>query len=220
MAAHTHRHYDYGRSVKESLASGAIGQPHFARLAILGTWIWPDWNGWMIDPVRSGGHALHNGVHLLDLVTWWLDAEPVEVYARGHQQTSSEISIFDYLEMTLTFANGASALCEMSRAHRLGSHNQRELLVLGADGMIEQDVDDEAVAMIADGELQFLPAQVGDGFVAQLHAWLDAIDGQEPEMTAGDAVRAEALGVAVERSIADGVPVAMESVLESAVAAR
>lgn len=218
MAAHTHRHYDYGRSVKECLRSGAIGEPDFARLAILGSWIWPDWNGWMIDPVKSGGHALHNGVHLLDLVTWWLDAEPVEVYARGHKQTSGAISIFDYLEMTLTFANGASALCEMSRAHRIGNHNQRELLVLGTEGIIEQEVDDEALSLIADGDSQSIPVQVRDGFVIQLQAWLGAIAGQEAEMTSNDAVRAVALGVAVEQSIATGTAVSLDRMLAGEVA--
>lgn len=214
MAAHTHRFYDYGRSVKDCIEAGELGQPTFARLAILGSWIWPDWNAWMIDPQKSGGHALHNGVHLLDLVSWWLQAEPVEVYARGQRQTASELEIYDYLEMSLTFDNGAGAVCEMSRAHRTGTVNQRELMVLGTDGMIEQDFDGDSALVITEGGIQLIPTQAQDGFLIQVEAWLDAISGEPPAMTAAEGVRAVALGVAVEESIRIGQPVRIDRATE------
>ena len=91
IAAHTHRAYDYGRAVKETVDAGAIGRPVLVRLAILGGWIWPDWSAWVLDPERSGGHALHNGVHLLDLATWWLGDEPSDGHARGRKQTAAEL---------------------------------------------------------------------------------------------------------------------------------
>ncbi|MFX4271483.1 Gfo/Idh/MocA family protein [Propionibacteriaceae bacterium Y1685] len=231
MAAHTHRFYDYGRSVAEVINSGEIGTPHFARLVINGGWIWPDWNAWMIDPVKSGGHSLHNGVHLLDLVTWWLGGEPVRVFARGHKQTASELGIHDHLEMTVELDNGASAICEMSRAHRIGAVSQRELLVLGDAGVIEQDLDGDSAQIITESGIGLVPTLARNGFAIQLEAWLDAVrggsaagalgggsaagvlGGGSAAMSTTDAVRAVALGVASEESIRTGVPVELAAVL-------
>ena len=213
VAAHTHRFYDYARTVAESIASGAVGRPVFARLALLGGWIWPDWRAWVIDPARSGGHALHNGVHLLDLVTSWLDDEPVSVYARGRKQTAAELDIYDYLEMVVEYAGGASAVCEMSRGHRPSSIDRRDVLVVGTDGMLQLPADRWGAPLVTETGTSTLPPQAADGFAVQLGAWLDAIEGAEPAVTPADALRAVALGVAVERSIESGRPVALDDVL-------
>lgn len=214
-AAHTHRSYDYGLAVKRSLDSGLVGRASFARLTLLGTWIWPDWSAWAINAEMSGGHALHNGVHLLDLVTWWLDAEPVTIYARGAKQTSAEIDIYDYLEMLVGYADGSSALCEMSRAHRPSVYTQpkRDLLVLGSEGILSQEWDGESAVLVGETGTSGVPAAGHDGFARQLESWLDTIAGLPPSMPIADAVRAVAMGVAVEESIATGRPVELDSAL-------
>jgi len=213
MAAHTHRAYDYGRAVKEAITEAAIGRPTLVRLAILGGWIWPDWNAWVLDPGRSGGHALHNGVHLLDLASWWLGDTPVSVLARGAKQTSSALPIYDYLEMLVTYAGGATAVCEMSRAHRPTSISHRDVLVFGTEGVLSHGWDDEAALLIDDKGTGLVPAQGRNGFAVQLESWLDAIAGGSPMMATADALSAVALGVAVERSIESGEPVGLADVL-------
>lgn len=213
-AAHTHRCYDYGMAVKDAIDEGVVGQPLLARLAILGSWIWPDWRAWVLDPAKSGGHSLHNGVHLLDLATWWLGDEPVSIYARGQKQSSAALRIYDHLDMTVTVANGATASCEMSRAHRPAGFGARELLVAGTDGVLSQDWDGESSLLFSDQGLQAVPAVGGNGFARQLSAWLDSIEGAEPVMPTADAVRAVALGVAAELSIARREPVMLEEVLD------
>jgi predicted dehydrogenase len=213
--AHTHRSYDYGRAVRAVIESGTIGQPVVARLSVLGGWIWPDWRAWVLDPERSGGHALHNGVHLLDLVTWWLGDEPRRVYARGRTQTAAELRIYDYLEMTVEYASGGTAVCEMSRAHRPGSFGYREVFVAGTTGLIEQGWDAESSLLFTEQGLQLVPAAGGDGFARQLAGWLDTIEGAEPLMTPDDAVLAVALGAATELSIARGEPVELAEALGS-----
>lgn len=210
MAAHTHRFYDYARTIKDEIEAGAIGRPVFARLALLGGWIWPDWRAWMIDAAKSGGHALHNGVHLLDLVTWWLDDRPVSVYARGRKQTASELDVYDYLEMSVEFEAGGTAVCEMSRGHRPTSLDRREVLVLGTDGMLTMPPDQWGAPTVTEAGTSFLPPTAANGFVEQLQAWLAAIAGEEAAMTSADAVQAVALGVAVERSIESGQPVSVD----------
>ncbi|TDD96774.1 Gfo/Idh/MocA family protein [Jiangella asiatica] len=214
MAAHTHRFYDYARAVADAIGGGAVGTPVFARLALLGGWIWPDWRAWVVDPGVSGGHALHNGVHLLDLVTWWIGAEPVSVYARGRKQTAAELGIHDYLEMTIDYDNGASAVCEMSRGHRPASLDRRDVLVVGTDGILQLPTDGWGSTVVTESGTALLHPQASDGFAVQLGAWLDAIDGgADAAMTPADALRAVALGVAAERSIERGEPVSVAEVL-------
>lgn len=216
MAAHTHRFYDYARTIKDEIDAGAIGRPVFARLALLGGWIWPDWRAWMIDADKSGGHALHNGVHLLDLVTWWLGDRPVSVYARGRKQTSAELDVYDYLEMTIEFEGGGTAVCEMSRGHRPPSLDRREAFVLGTDGMLTMPPDQWGVPVVTENGTALLPPSAANGFVVQLEAWLGAIAGGQAAMTPDDAVQAVALGVAVETSIESGQPVSVRGLLQGA----
>jgi predicted dehydrogenase len=207
FAAHSHRHHAYGRAVKETIDSGAIGRPLHVRLALLAGWIWPSWDAWAADPIASGGHAVHNGVHVLDLATWWLSADPVRVHARGRRQTAAQLRIYDYLEMIIEYADGAVAVCEMSRAHRPGSLGMRELQVIGTDGVISEEWTDESALLFTETGTTLVPAAGVDGFAAQFESFVDAIQGAAPGMPVSDAVRAVALAVAVEESIATGEPV-------------
>lgn len=216
MPAHTHRCYDYARAVKAATAE--LGPLGFVRLAILGGWIWPDWRGWMLDPRRSGGHALHNGVHLLDLVTWWIGDRPETVHARGRRQTAAELPIYDYLEMTVAFRGGASAVCEMSRAHRPASYAARDVLAVGEQGILTLPWDAESGTVTDERGTALLPPGGADGFAVQLGAWLDAIGGAPPVVTPQDGVLAVAMGVAAEQSIASGAPVRVDDVLAGAAA--
>ncbi|WP_116952589.1 Gfo/Idh/MocA family protein [Jiangella endophytica] len=218
MAAHTHRFYDYARAVDDAIAGGAVGRPVFARLALLGGWIWPDWRAWVLDPAKSGGHALHNGVHLLDLVSCWLRDEPVSVYARGRAQTAAELRIHDYLEMHVEYAGGANAVCEMSRGHRPSTLDRRDVLVAGTDGVLQLPADGWGSTVVTESGTSLLHPQAANGFAVQLDAWLDAIadPAARRAMTPADAVRAVALGVATELSIERGEPVTLDEVMEGA----
>lgn len=218
MAAHTHRFYDYARTVKAAIEEGAIGQPVFVRLAILGGWIWPDWRAWVLDPARSGGHALHNGVHLLDLATWWIGGQPVSVFARGRKATAAELDIYDYLEMVVRYADGSTAVCEMSRGHRTGSLNVRDVLVLGTEGTLTLPWDGDSSIVLAEQGAGLVPAAGRDGFAVQLTAWIDAINGAAAAMSPAEAVNAVAMGVAAERSIVTGQPVELAGLFEEMMA--
>lgn len=209
VTAHSHRHHGYGRVVKETIDAGAIGRPVHVRLAVLGGWIWAGWDAWAADPVASGGHAVHNGVHVLDLATWWLSGDPVRVHARGRRQTAAQLRVNDYLEMVVEYADGAVAVCEMSRAHRPGSFGLRELQVIGTSGVISEEWADESAFLFTEAGTGLVPAAGVDGFAAQLESFLDTVGGAAPAMPVGDAVRAVALAVAVEESIVTGEPVAL-----------
>ncbi|MFI0425047.1 Gfo/Idh/MocA family protein [Spongiactinospora sp. 9N601] len=207
--AHSHRFYDYARTVHAEIASGAVGRPVLVRLALLGGWIWPDWRAWVLSPARSGGHALHNGVHLLDLVTWWIGRRPVSVYARGQRRTAAELDVHDYLEMVVRYDDGAVAICEMSRAHRPAALAQRDVVVQGTGGLLTLGWDGEGALLWDEKGAHTLDPGVAYGFTAQLGAWIDAVTtGDTRARVSGeDAVTAVALGAAAERSMAAGRPV-------------
>jgi predicted dehydrogenase len=205
--AHTHRAYDYSLSVKSILDSGAVGEPVLIRAAILGGWIWGDWSAWVLDPARSGGHLMHNGVHVLDLVSWWLGARPDSVYAKGRGQTDRALRIDDYLELVLTFPGGQVAQCEMSRAHRPGGLAHRDVLVIGTAGTVSLPWDGEPSLVVDERGTSAVPPVSGSAFARQLDGWLDAIEGGRALADGDDGLFAVAMAEAAAESITTGLPV-------------
>jgi predicted dehydrogenase len=210
MAAHTHRFYDYGRAIKAAIDAGDVGRPVYLRLAILGGWIWPDWRAWVIDPGRSGGHVLHNGVHLLDLAAWWLNAEPESVYVQGRKETSADLEIYDYLSMLVRFHGGATAVCEMSRANRPRSFAYRDVFVQGTSGALSLPWDAEQGLAFLEGGTSQLPGEGQTGFDREVTGWVAAMRGESSSPVTGQEARlAVAMAIAGEQSLRSGRVVAM-----------
>jgi predicted dehydrogenase len=210
MGAHTHRFYDYGRMIKRTIDNGDIGRPVYIRLAVLGGWIWPDWRAWVIDPRRSGGHVLHNGVHLLDLATWWMGDEPRSVYVQGRKETSANLEIYDYLSMVVRFQGGGTAVCEMSRANRPRSFGYRDVFVQGTRGALRLPWDAEQGIAFTESGTSLLPGTSQVGFDREVAAWVAAIRGEvAPAVTGAEASRAVAMAVAGEESLRTGEVIAL-----------
>jgi predicted dehydrogenase len=203
-AAHTHRSHDYSRAVRAAIDHGDIGRPLLVRLAVLGGWIWGDWNAWVTRPEISGGHTLHNGVHLLDTVRWWMRDEPRRIHARGQRLSAPSLEIYDHLEMTVEFEGGAVAVCEMSRGHRPKAYAARDVLVVGERGVLTlPDGADTAVVHEETG-VGAVPARVSNAFLRQLEAWVDGMHGGAPLASAWDGVVSVAMAAAVDESIRSG----------------
>jgi predicted dehydrogenase len=213
MPAHTHRFYDYGRAIKRTIDDGAIGRPVYVRLAVLGGWIWGDWRAWVLNPERSGGHVFHNGVHLLDLTAWWIDDEPVSVYAQGRKETSGDLAIYDYLSLIVRFRNGATAVCEISRANRPRTFAYREVFVQGTRGAASLPWDAEQGVAFLEGGTHLLPGETQLGFTRQAAAWIKAVRGETTApINAIEAQRSVALACAGETSLRSGEVVMLEDV--------
>lgn len=213
MPAHTHRFYDYGRVVKSTIDAGSIGRPVYVRLAILGGWIWGDWRSWVLNPARSGGHAFHNGVHVLDLACWWMGEEPVSVYARGRKETSGDLAIFDYLNFVVRFESGATAVCEMSRANRPRTFAYREVFVQGTLSAATLPWDAEQGLAFLEGGTSLLPGESRSGFARQAAAFATAVRGEAPApITPAEGQRSVALACAGETSLRTGEVVALVDV--------
>jgi predicted dehydrogenase len=213
MPAHTHRFYDYGRAIKATIDGGSIGRPVYVRLAVLGGWIWGDWRAWVLNPERSGGHVFHNGVHLLDLAAWWIDDEPISVYAQGRKETSGDLAIYDYLSLVVRFRHGATAVCEISRANRPRTFAYREVFVQGTRSAVSLPWDAEQGVAFLEGGTSLLPGETQLGFTRQAEAWIAAVRGDGPVPISGvEAQRSVALACAGETSLVSGEVVALEDV--------
>jgi predicted dehydrogenase len=210
MAAHTHRFYAYMRAIRAALDAGEIGRPVYFRMLAGGGFWDSDWRAWQLDPAVSGGHVLHNGVHLMDLANHVLGARPVWVYAQGHKQTSAHLDIFDYFHVLIGYEGGATAACEMSRSATPRTLGYRSMLVLGDRGQIHMDWDDEQQLLLTEHGAELFGGGVQEGFDVMVDAWIGSVlDGGAPPVD-GDAGRlAVAMAVAAERSLADGCVVAL-----------
>jgi predicted dehydrogenase len=208
MPGQTHRFYDLGRRLREAVDSGAVGRPTYARSSLHAGWIWGGWGSWVLDPARSGGHVVHNGVHGLDLVTWWLGAEPVEVIARGVHGTSGALRIWDHFAVHVRYRGGAVAIVEVSRATRPRSIIMRESVLAGTEGVLRQTPGDGGGLLLDEGGAVPLGFDAQVGFDREVAAFIAAVrSGGPAPVSALDGRRALAMALAAERSLVTGRPV-------------
>ena len=81
-----YRFVNWMTKVKELLASETIGDVKSVNVEyLLDTCHGADYfRRWHSDMSQSGGLLVHKSTHHFDLVNWWLDAVPEEVFAYGH----------------------------------------------------------------------------------------------------------------------------------------
>lgn len=201
---HSHRFSDQSLAIREVIDSGRIGTPRFVRVVMNGGWIWPGWQTWVLDPALSGGHSLHNGVHLVDLAGWWIGERATSVYSVGQHATSEALDIHDYLVMGLGYASGASAVCEISRGERPRGAGYLELTIVGSEGVITRSWDAEGVLAWTDSGLTAwgVDGAAARTFVRELEAFVASVRGSAPVVPpVADAIHAVDIALASEESL-------------------
>ncbi|HIY64840.1 MAG TPA: Gfo/Idh/MocA family oxidoreductase, partial [Candidatus Agrococcus pullicola] len=207
---HSHRFSDQGVAIDEAIRAGAVGTPRFIRVVINGGWIWPGWQAWVLNPELSGGHSMHNGVHLTDMASWWLGEKAESVFSVGQHATSAAMGIYDYLAIELGFPSGASAVLEVSRGERPRSANYLEITVVGSEGVLTREWDAQGVlAWTEEGSAAW--GTTGSGartFVREMESFVAAARGDAPVVPPLEfAIHAVAVAQASERSLATGTTV-------------
>ncbi len=110
MAGYSLRFFVAQRQVYDLLAAGVAGEIQ-AVTAGIGT---GPFRGWFARPEMGGGALLYLGSHLVDEVLWYVDDDPVQVYADTTFVSSTgadETSTFQ-----IRFARGAVAQCLVTQA--------------------------------------------------------------------------------------------------------
>lgn len=176
------------RTVRACVEAGEIGQVVFARFAVGGR---PD----DVSTTAQAGRdrlAWQQRTHVLDMLGWWIGDDPDTVYAqRSH----------DYESVTVHYADGATAVCDISSA----APSYREVAVVGTSASMSLTWADHAnVLLPAKGSgAQYLDGSPSLDTV--LDEWLVRVRaGTAPNLDTSGLVAATALDEAIELSIRSG----------------
>ncbi len=131
MVAHVIRFWPEYQVLKQIVDSGEIGPVLWVnarRLSPLPMW---SWEGWMIDPARSGGASLDMAIHDVDFVRY-LIGSPGEITSLGASDAGAGM-----LALGRNHEGGAKSSIEVSFGLPQGWPFQMALLVVGERGTIQ-----------------------------------------------------------------------------------
>ena len=203
-----------GRALVEAVRAGDLGQP------VLVSWVantarpWPGgWRAWQTDPARSGGMALHLGIHGLDLALALLGSPPRRVYAQGANLAAPGLAVHDQLHLLVRCANGANALVEVYSSLPGRDNVYQAATIYGTRGQAEWTLQHDGL-LLAAGGAQLLRADPTASLRAELEHFVACCQGQaEPAVTPEQARWALAAALAANRSLARGQPVELSEAL-------
>lgn len=207
MVGHVRRFDARFVAVAEELAKGVIGTPRFLRRAER-QWLPFSTDAWSWS-VPGGGVLLDVGVHVADLVRWFL-GEPSSVYATARliRSEAQETSLADHVFMTFGLEEDVTAVGETSWAHpgTFGTF-YGSVEVVGTEGIINlRDTEGPLVIIGPDGVeyprygplLSALPA----AFTTQLDHFTSVVaEAGIPRQTAADAARSLQVCLAAATSV-------------------
>jgi predicted dehydrogenase len=187
------------------LTLGAISLPYLRPQAYFEQ---ADWRGtWAVD---GGGVLMNQGIHLVDLLVWFM-GDPVEVQAYAGT-LARNIEVEDTLSAALRFENGALATITATTTAVPGFPHRIE--IYGTEGGIQ--IEGESVARwqaknVPEITQSATPAAAGagadprgispSGHIAIVHDFIDAVrDQRPPEIDGTEGRRSLAAVLAVYRA--------------------
>jgi myo-inositol 2-dehydrogenase / D-chiro-inositol 1-dehydrogenase len=210
-------------SVREAVASGAVGEPHLVRISSRDPEPPP------LDYVKSsGGLFLDMMIHDFDMARFVTGSEVVEVFARGAvrvEPSFAEVGDIDTALVTLVHEDGCLTAIDNSRRAAYGYDQRVE--VFGSNGMAvsHNPLAHTGTLITAAGERRpphpdfflerYLPSyrRAWQGFVEAVRT------GSTPPVSSADARAPLVIGLTAARSLREGRPVRTEEVESSRSAA-
>jgi predicted dehydrogenase len=183
---HDFRHFPVARFAHRLFAAGGLGAVRRVDVRQSAGGRWPYASPAALSPESGGGVLLDFGVHLLDLLLWWLgDLTVVSMRddSRGGIETECELQ--------LRHAGGASVVLELSRSRDL-----RDTVVVECDGgTVEVGVFEPAVVRVTPPAGPVLEGAVPDAELAasglrtvfgrQLAEFVHAVRGEPSAVVTG-----------------------------------
>ena len=202
--------------VRSLIATGAIGDPLYARATTAG-YLGAGQQTWRLDEEDGGGVILDVMVHDIDLLRYVLDDHVTEVQAVATRSGLLAGHLADLATSTMTFANGAIGSSTVSYCTPGGVAS---LEVLGSSGSIlARDVLDERlggeIEVRREGRLieRITLSDEVDHFVDAIVQFNAAIRGAGVPATSGaDGVHSMAVAIAAAESVKSGCAVAVPDV--------
>lgn len=215
------RHFDPRyRELRERVESGEVGQPQFVDCHLEQDWL--DYEKtWRGDPELSGGGFLYDsGSHLLDVLLWTLDADPVSVSATIDDRETG-IDIDSALSVELD-RDGEGVLASAALVgdgpstpevgDSLDIYGPAGRLSYADDGVVRTATGEEPVAVDAEGDTDFVTLTE-----AKLRNLVDAIrDEADLAVPPEHGLRAIALSEAATLSAEQGERVDVQELIEAA----
>lgn len=207
MVGQTARFQPVNAEIAREIATGSVGRLRVLHITWYAGHVWEGgWRAWQLDPARSGGHPLHNGIHALDLAVWLFGRTPTRVFARGFRTHAPTMGIPDSFHITARFDDGSMALLEISYALRTRGDSLRRILAVGESGSLSHSTEEDP-QVYSDGV--HLPSpSVEDAMYHQLRHWVATLRGEEePVVKAAEVRGALAAALAAQVSLERGTAV-------------
>ena len=172
---------------------------------------------WFADPVLAGGGAMMDHiVHLADVFSWLLDAEPERVYAVGNRIVHSEVVTVETSGLVmLDYPGGvfASIDCSWNRPLDYPTWGGIGLSVVGDGGTVEVDAMRQRLTRFGGGQAFGWTPWGVDINQLMIDDFLAAVrDGREPSVSGRDGLIATTVALTALESVASGAAVAWPGV--------
>jgi len=217
MVNFNHRWLAPYHKIKSMIQEGQIGEPiiGFARknnpitvpTSMLASW------------AKDSSPAWFMSSHDIDLMVWWFDANPTEVYARGIKRVlkAKGMDTYDGIQSMVTFDGGQFATFEAAWIYPETSPYMPDsfMEVIGTKGTTHINRKDEAIDAILEKEFTcprtFLNYKVFDEWVgampSSVRSFVNACrNDTETVVSAKQGLRSTAILDAIHRSLKSGKP--------------
>ncbi len=202
--------------VREIVAGGKVGKPHFLRITSR-------------DPApppeayirASGGIFLDMTIHDFDMARYLMGSEVSEVYTRAAvlvDPVFEKAGDWDTAVVTLTFENGAFGSIDNSRKAVYGYDQRVEMF--GSGGMVTVANNTPDAHILADHAgihtalpLNFFLERYAESYLREMRAFVDAVvDGTPVPVGGEDGFKAAAIALAAARSARENRPVKLSEI--------
>lgn len=217
MVGQTLRFHRVAQALHRVAREGDVGRPVFFNWVSDSARSWPaGWQAWQTDPTRSGGMALHLGVHGIDLALWLLDRAPERVYAQGANLASPALRVYDSLQIGVRCADGANALIELHLNLPVEHARYQAATLLGTRGQARWTIGDDGMSF-GRGGASLLGTEGDRSLSDELSHFVDCCrQRREPSITPTQVRSVLATALAANLSLESGQAIVVGDVLGGA----
>lgn len=196
---------------KQKIKEGAIGTPYMVKA----TGIDPEAlvEGAIRFAATSGGIFIDMAIHDIDLMRWFLDSDPVEVYAAGATFKHPEFRNAQDDETGAAMyrcENGALGFVHVGRTAAHGYHVETE--VIGTEGSLRiSPVPEKNLCMVYDKNgvvtecVSGFPERFAEAYLLEMQEFVNCIEGgRMPDVTVYDGTKSTQIGFATTKAWKSG----------------
>lgn len=212
------RRYDPSYAyAKKKIADGAIGVPYMVKA----TGIDPEAHveGAIRFAATSGGIFLDMAIHDIDLMRWFLESEPTEVYALGCTFKHPEFQAVGDDETAVAvyrFANGAIGMVHVGRTAPHGYHVETE--VIGTEGSIRiSAIPQKNLAQVFNKNgactecVGSFPERFDESYLLEMEEFVNCVlEGKQPGVNVMDGTLSTKIGYATTEAWKSGKAVTID----------